>query len=217
MCGIVGMFGDEHPETLKRMLDATSHRGEDSTRFEFWDGRCGLGINRLSIMDLERGEQPLHGEHRAVHVVCNGEIYNHTAIVATDLRDRHTFTTRSDVEVIAHLLRRPRPRLRQLPRRHVRVSRLRSRAQDVFGSARSPGHQAVLLRPGRPSLVLSRPRRRASSRPGSIPRGSECCRLGFRLTPERGPEQYFFLASHKSMPNPGMVRELLEHAVEENA
>lgn len=102
MCGIVGMFGGERPDTVKQMLAATSHRGEDSTRYEFWDERCGLGINRLSIMDLERGEQPLHNEDRDVHVVCNGEIYNHAAIVG-DLRDRHEFRTRSDVEVIAHL------------------------------------------------------------------------------------------------------------------
>jgi len=56
----------------------------------------------LSIIDLERGEQPLHDEAGEIHVVCNGEIYNHSALVE-DLGNAHRFQTRSDVEVVAHL------------------------------------------------------------------------------------------------------------------
>ena len=84
------------------MLESTVHRGEDSTRFRFYDGRCGLGINRLSIVDLDRGDQPLRNEEGDVHVVCNGEIYNHGA-VASDLEATHELGSRSDAEVIVHL------------------------------------------------------------------------------------------------------------------
>ena len=102
MCGIVGMFNVANQHVLEAMLQSTVHRGEDSTKFEFYDGICGIGINRLSIVDLERGEQPLRNESGDVHVVCNGEVYNHEAIAA-DLRADHELLTRSDAEVISHL------------------------------------------------------------------------------------------------------------------
>jgi hypothetical protein len=60
MCGIVGTFGIGDVRIIEQMLAVTTHRGEDSTRHKVWPGRCGLGINRLSIVDLHRGEQPLH-------------------------------------------------------------------------------------------------------------------------------------------------------------
>ena len=101
MCGIVGMFNANDEHALNAMLESTVHRGEDSTRYEFHDERCGIGINRLSIVDLERGEQPLRNESGDVRVVCNGEIYNHEAIAA-DLSE-HELLTRSDAEVISHL------------------------------------------------------------------------------------------------------------------
>lgn len=212
MCGIVGMFGDERPETLKRMLDATSHRGEDSTRYEFWDGRCGLGINRLSIMDLERGEQPLHDETETVHVVCNGEIYNHSAIVA-DLRDRHDFRTRSDVEVIAHLYEdHGADCVNFLDGMFAFL--VYDQRRKTFLAARDP----MGIKP----FYYARDGHRwyfASEAKGILEAGADPAWIrmlppGFRLTPERGPEQYYYLSTHKSMPNPGMVRELLEHAVE---
>ncbi|HXV62101.1 MAG TPA: asparagine synthase-related protein [Vicinamibacteria bacterium] len=212
MCGIVGMFGDEHPDTLKRMLDATSHRGEDSTRYEFWDGRCGLGINRLSIMDLERGEQPIHDESHDVQVVCNGEIYNHSALVG-DLRDRHDFCTRSDVEVIAHLYEdHGADCVNFLDGMFAFL--VYDRRRKTFLAARDP----LGIKP----FYYARDGHRwyfASEAKGILETGVDPAWIrmlppGFRLTPERGPEQYFYLATHKSIPNPGMVRELLAHAVE---
>jgi len=212
MCGIVGMFGGENPDTVKRMLDATIHRGEDSTRYEFWDGRCGLGINRLSIMDLERGEQPLHDEKNEIHVVCNGEIYNHAAIVG-DLRNRHTFRTRSDVEVIAHLYEDHGADCVDLLDGMFAFI-VYDEKRKTFLAARDP----LGIKP----FYYARDGHRwyfASEAKGILEAGVDPAWIrmlppGFRLTPERGPEQYFYLATHKSMPNPGMVRQLLEHAVE---
>jgi asparagine synthase (glutamine-hydrolysing) len=206
------MFGGERPDTVKRMLDATSHRGEDSTRYEFWDERCGLGINRLSIMDLERGEQPIHNEARDVHVVCNGEIYNHAAIVS-DLRDRHEFRTRSDVEVIAHLYEDHGAECVNFLD-GMFAFLVYDQKRQTFLAARDP----LGIKP----FYYARDAERwyfASEAKGILAAGVDPTWIrmlppGFRLTPERGPERYFYLASHKSMPKPSVVRELLEHAVE---
>lgn len=102
MCGIAGTFGfvDEH--ALGLMQKAMHHRGPDERAIWAGDDRCGLSINRLSIMDVAHGQQPLANGARTVHVVCNGEIYNHEAL-REDLEQSKTFRTHSDVEVIAHL------------------------------------------------------------------------------------------------------------------
>lgn len=102
MCGIIGILGDHPPDVAERMLDAISHRGKDSRQWRTFDRFGTLGINRLSIVDLQRGNQPLYNEDGSLALVCNGEIYNHKAI-RSDLADDHDFRTRSDAEVILHL------------------------------------------------------------------------------------------------------------------
>ncbi len=102
MCGIVGVINETHPDAMRTMLARTSHRGEDCQRFREFDRFGSLGINRLSIIDLDRGDQPIFNEDGSVAVVCNGEIYNHQAI-RSDLEKDHDFATRSDAEVIVHL------------------------------------------------------------------------------------------------------------------
>ena len=80
------------------------HRGPTDEGFHFSD-EIGLGMRRLSIIDIEGGHQPVYNEDRTVAVVLNGEIYNYLEL-AEDLRGRgHRFSTRSDTEVIAHLSR----------------------------------------------------------------------------------------------------------------
>lgn len=76
------------------MRRALHHRGPDEAAT--WvsdDGRCGLSINRLSILDVAHGHQPFTNTTRDVHVVANGEIYNHEALRA-DLADRGWCSTR---------------------------------------------------------------------------------------------------------------------------
>lgn len=106
MCGIAGQArADGAPpaqELLERMCGAIEHRGPDS-RGIHRDGGIGLGIQRLRVIDLVTGDQPIFNEDRTVAVVLNGEIYNHG-----ELRERlrargHRFATQGDTEVIAHL------------------------------------------------------------------------------------------------------------------
>ncbi len=210
MCGIVGMFNVAHRAQLEAMLASTVHRGEDSTRFEFYDGRCGLGINRLSIIDLARGEQPLHNEDRSVHVVCNGEIYNHEAI-ASDLGAHHQLRTRSDAEVISHLYEdHGDDCVNLLDGMFAFV--LYDAQQKRFLAARDP----IGIKP----LYYARDGQRwyfASEAKALLaasvePQAVRMLPPGFRVT-ERGPEAYYHLAAQRSVPNAELVRSLLDHAV----
>lgn len=84
------------------MNDAIRHRGPDSEGFHFGAG-IGLAARRLAVIDVAAGDQPLANEDGTIHVVFNGEIYNHRQL-REDLRARgHTMRTAVDTEVIVHL------------------------------------------------------------------------------------------------------------------
>jgi asparagine synthase (glutamine-hydrolysing) len=110
MCGIYGIF-DPHEPLGDRWLawaqcaqGLLAHRGPDGHRERlFLDNRCLLGHNRLAIIDLEGGAQPLANEDQSVWVVCNGEIYNYVELRKTLIAAGHHFRTQSDCEVLVHL------------------------------------------------------------------------------------------------------------------
>ena len=107
MCGIVGIIDPALSTTeiwpiLGQMNDVITHRGPDDDGFFVIDG-IGLGMRRLSIIDLAGGKQPIYNEDGSIVVVFNGEIYNYREL-GKQLKQRgHTFTTASDTEVIVHL------------------------------------------------------------------------------------------------------------------
>ena len=106
MCGIAGQLRtDARPvdeALLERMCRYIQHRGPDSRGIHV-DGGVGLGIQRLRIIDLATGDQPIFNEDRNVVVVLNGEIYNFQELRERLKRAGHRFATRSDTEVIVHL------------------------------------------------------------------------------------------------------------------
>jgi asparagine synthase (glutamine-hydrolysing) len=106
MCGIAGYAGrsrsaERSEADLGAMCAAIRHRGPDEEGHHVGPG-VALGMRRLSVIDVLGGSQPIANETGDVHVVFNGEIYNHHAIRAR-LAPRHTFRTRSDTEVLVHL------------------------------------------------------------------------------------------------------------------
>lgn len=106
MCGIAGIAaGPGHAADaalLKAMTDRLRHRGPDAEGFFVADG-IGLGSRRLSIIDLQTGDQPITNEDGSIVVVCNGEIYNYIELRSELQKSGHSFRTRSDTEAIAHL------------------------------------------------------------------------------------------------------------------
>jgi asparagine synthase (glutamine-hydrolysing) len=101
VCGIAGILGQPDRTILERMVGALTHRGPDDEGL-WLDDEVGLGIRRLSIIDLAGGRQPMINEGGDLHVVFNGEVYNHRDL-RRDLEARgHRFRTRSDTETILH-------------------------------------------------------------------------------------------------------------------
>ncbi|MGH9353494.1 MAG: asparagine synthase (glutamine-hydrolyzing) [Terriglobia bacterium] len=107
MCGIAGILNANRsaridPAVVHTMCEAIVHRGPDDEGI-YAAGPVGLGMRRLSIIDLAGGHQPVHNEDKTVWVVFNGEIYNFPDL-RTDLENRgHRFYTHTDTEVIVHL------------------------------------------------------------------------------------------------------------------
>jgi len=105
MCGIFGILHlDGSPaqrSTLEAMARLSVHRGPDDQGLHL-DGACGIGMRRLSIIDLAGGHQPLSNADGSLTLVCNGEIYNFRELRRDLERLGHRFATGSDSEVLLH-------------------------------------------------------------------------------------------------------------------
>ena len=105
MCGICGFTGklQEHEknEILTRMMDRIVHRGPDSAGQHISDG-IAMGFRRLSIMDLNNGDQPMYNEDRSLVVTFNGEIYNYRPLREELEKKGHIFANNADTEVLLH-------------------------------------------------------------------------------------------------------------------
>jgi len=105
LCGIFGFTGYHDRDRLniiQSMSNLLTHRGPDN--FGFWIGESvALGMNRLSIIDLYRGFQPIWNEDKTVVVILNGEIYNYKILTELLKEKGHRFYTTSDTEVLVHL------------------------------------------------------------------------------------------------------------------
>ncbi|MGZ6229240.1 MAG: asparagine synthase (glutamine-hydrolyzing) [Syntrophales bacterium] len=106
MCGICGKIFFEKdkrvdPQLIKIMADSMYHRGPDDEG-TYISGNVGLGHRRLSIIDLNRGKQPISNEDGTVWIVFNGEIYNYQDLRETLIQRDHKFKTDTDTEVIVH-------------------------------------------------------------------------------------------------------------------
>jgi asparagine synthase (glutamine-hydrolysing) len=106
MCGVCGLVqfkngGKPDIQVLKRMCGVIAHRGPDDEG-QIVLGSAGLGMRRLSIIDLKTGHQPLSNEDESLWVVFNGEIYNFRELRAELVKLGHRFRTNTDTEVIVH-------------------------------------------------------------------------------------------------------------------
>ncbi|HEX3017275.1 MAG TPA: asparagine synthase (glutamine-hydrolyzing) [Caproicibacter sp.] len=103
MCGLVGFFGEviDRDEVIKTMTDRITHRGPDSCGI-YTDDSISMGFRRLSIIDLNQGDQPIYNEDKSLVLMFNGEIYNYQQLREILVAKGHKFYTKTDSEVLVH-------------------------------------------------------------------------------------------------------------------
>lgn len=104
MCGIVGVLDLENADRVTQtmlgdMSEAIHHRGPDESSVII-EENFGVGFKRLSIIDIQHGQQPFYNEDRSVVMYCNGEIFNHKELRQQLSQKGHKFRSSCDVEVI---------------------------------------------------------------------------------------------------------------------
>src|ERR1700719_905632 len=107
MCGIAGILEFGHDArasagALREMCRLITHRGPDDEGF-YPDGAVGIGMRRLSIVDVAGGHQPISNEDGTLWIVFNGESYNHLALREQLIARGHRYSTHSDTETVIHL------------------------------------------------------------------------------------------------------------------
>ena len=107
MCGIAGIYdlrGENRiqRENIRKMIDKIKYRGPDGMD-TYFDYNIALGFNRLSLIGLDNGMQPIANEDGSIILICNGEIYNYKELKSAMQQKGHCFRTNTDIEVILHL------------------------------------------------------------------------------------------------------------------
>src|SRR5918992_2585248 len=144
MCGICGIVLPDgsarriDAPLLRRMRDTLQHRGPDGAGL-FFEGRAGLGHRRLSIVDVAHGAQPMASDDGRLHIVYNGEVFNHPAVMRELEARGHRYRTRCDTETALKLVELHGPRAPEHMRGMFafavwdRLSRRLLLARDRFG------------------------------------------------------------------------------------
>lgn len=105
MCGIAGFFGNadfEREPVIRKMMDVIVHRGPDDNG-TFHDGLLSFGHQRLAIIDIEHGHQPMTSDDGSFAITFNGEIYNYLELRQQLIYKGYHFKTYSDTEVLLNL------------------------------------------------------------------------------------------------------------------
>lgn len=104
MCGICGIINNQDANVIcKKMMNRLVHRGPDDNGLFSPVNHIALGSVRLSIIDIEGGQQPLFNEEKNLVLVFNGEIFNYRNLRKKLVSQGHQFKTRTDSEVLLHL------------------------------------------------------------------------------------------------------------------
>ena len=104
MCGINAIYNyrgitDKDIELINEMNQQMIYRGPDSQVVKGFS-EVVFGHNRLSIVGLENGNQPLFNELASIHLICNGEIYNHRALRKKLTKLGHVFNSTSALVIL---------------------------------------------------------------------------------------------------------------------
>lgn len=105
MCGFVGVYDRENDFTydMNNLSKLIYHRGPDAQIFEAIDNKYYLAFDRLAIIDLAGGSQPMHSDDNKITIMCNGEIYNYVELKEKLIKENVEFKTSSDTEVVLRM------------------------------------------------------------------------------------------------------------------
>jgi asparagine synthase (glutamine-hydrolysing) len=118
-------------ESLQSMLGAQRHRGPDESGI-YVDDWVGLGHNRLSIIDLDGGIQPIHNEDEHLWIIYNGEVFNYIELRRDLIERGHRFYTATDTEVILHLFEERGPACLELLNGQFAIAIWNNREKELF-------------------------------------------------------------------------------------
>jgi asparagine synthase (glutamine-hydrolysing) len=137
MCGICGLVVPGSSSRAVReadlvaMRDVLHHRGPDGAGLHL-EAKVGLGHRRLSIVDVAAGAQPMHSADGRLHIVYNGEIYNHPELKQELEASGVQYRTRCDTETVLHLYERHGPEALQRLRGMFAIAIWDSARQELF-------------------------------------------------------------------------------------
>ena len=101
MCGIFGLNQSKDQNFIKKFVELQNHRGPDAKNY-YLNNEVTLIHNRLSILDLQYGDQPMIYNDKVI--VYNGEIFNSPTIRNNLEKIGYSFKTKnSDTEVLLKL------------------------------------------------------------------------------------------------------------------
>lgn len=108
MCGIFfvkhqSLKGEELLKLVKPISKLQTHRGPDESDYLVLNKNVALCHERLAVIDLKTGKQPFQNEDKTIGIIVNGENYNHLKLRKEDLKQKHTFASTSDSEIILHM------------------------------------------------------------------------------------------------------------------
>ena len=157
MCGICGKIAGKglvEQALVQRMCEVMRHRGPDDQGI-YLDKNVGIGMRRLSIIDLDTGRQPIFNEDHSVLIVSNGEIYNYKEL-REGLESRgHRFATRTDVEVVLHLYEDEGEKCLAQLRGMFAFAIWDSRRRKLFLARDRIGKKPLYYREGNGSLIFA--------------------------------------------------------------
>lgn len=189
MCGICGEIlkdwrGMQFPRILQGMMATLRHRGPDDEGFLTGPG-FGLAATRLAVIDeSQRAHQPFSNEDSSLHLVFNGEIYNHLEL-RTDLEARgHRFRSRCDAEVVLHLYEEEGEACLRKLRGMFAFGIFNVRNRTLFAARDRMGQKPLFYYSGDDFLVFASEIKALLSHPGvetdaDLPMVKTCLELGY--------------------------------------
>lgn len=202
MCGFCGFTGEltDRQAVLERMMKKIIHRGPDSDGTHI-DDQVAMGFRRLSIIDLDYGSQPMYNEDNTIVITFNGEIYNHQELREELTAKGHTFSNKSDTEVLLHAYEEYGDKMLNMLRGMFAFVIWDSKKQELFGARDFFGIKPFYYALIDGNLVYASEIKSILEYPGYTPSVNEAALENYLTFQYSVLEETFFKGIYKLMPS----------------